>query len=1631
MKVTGGIARRALLAVAFATLLFWFVTGLSVQAQEGETATEPPLPGGAVLWVQTSEEGYRLVEYADGAYVQTHAASELAALLAQVLGRTEGCPALYFDDFCYTGDLLLPEDEVRLVGSLTLTDGSVTVTGGTVYLEGLTLTGRGRSPLLSVTGGSATVYRSHLEGAGTVCLLEGGRAQLLLSDSEVIGTGAGAALILRQGAATLRGTVVRGGEYAVVSTAQLSVERGCQLSGSLYEIRTDGVISLGGVTAPFDGTLRVRYDGSFAAGTLTPLFDSAVDGAATLSVYDVGGAPYPLTYFDSTPYTAHRRLLAVYLPLTVRYYTAQGLLTETSCLAGERLTAPTVPQREGYSFDGFFTDAGRTQPFAFAVDRDTDVWLAYRLLPPQYVLSGLSFAYDGAPHALAFRSLTHPLAAEGSFTYSWYREGERLPLATATLPVRDVADSGRYSCTVTFSHQGELVSVTTPAVAVTVTRAEVAMPTLPASYYTGAWQYPSLPDTAVYTVACAGGQAAGSYPITLTLRDPANYAFCGSVAGSLDIPFVILPAENRFLLAPRIADTYEDMPPRPQAEALFGEVLFTYGTSPDGPFSVQAPLGVGEYYLLAAVAGTANYSSLAAPPLAFSVRQDRCLGLSVASPPERTRYTAFERLELRGLTVVATMESGRTLRVAQESLTVFYTSGDCLHFGDEGLRLSYAGVSVPLPLTVVRASYDLSALCFTDREVIFDGTYHTVPYTAEICGEDGIPLRLRRVGGGIHAGLYTVTLTPYTDSTQYEAPSPLTATLTVLPATLTATVRQSSFVYDGTPKLPTVELLLPDGTPAPLSVSGARIAAGQYAATLFLDSADYCLSEAEVPFEIRRAPLDLSACRWSADRFVYDGVEKSVSLSGLPAHVLLLGYTDAVQREAGTYLATAALRYDTANYEGPETLTHSFCIEAAEYDMSGVHFPAREAIYTGELCYPILSGVLPVGADGSSPTYAFSCGATHVREGEVTVTVTFTSASRNYRTPPVCYTTVRILPREIRVVWSALSFSYDGTPHAPTATSAVAAVSVSGAATDAGEYEATAVSLDPDYTVQNAVMRYRVSRGYNRWLSQPEAASIYEGEELSVRAESAFGHATVRCYRDAAATQEVSLPLAAGVYYLVLSVAEDENVYALTSAPLRFEVLPLFPLSLTATLDGGTEGIAAFTALESRLRVTLHYNSGREEVLDPSAVTVRYERGGALLFGDTGCEILAAGLMLRLPLSVVRARYDMAAVRCETVRFVYDGTAHTPVLLGLPAGVTAELPGFTEVGSYRVTPSLLYDSENYEAPTLAPFTVTVEPAVLEQPLLSQVVTYDGEGQLPRLPQGCLTDGGAVRHAGTYPFTVYVADSARYCFPDGQTVLTVTLTVLPRRAILRIDDLTMPRGEPLGTPSYSVAGLLPGDRLEPVFALTGEGRITATVGHPDYLVSVEDGTAVFTDPVAPAPELSTLLLVLLFFILLSLLVLAMIFRRGALPFLRLTPAAPGDRGCTALVPVVTPLGGADGLMSVTAQRADQLISDALARSLLQRGHTPILTQGRRSAAVGTDALCAAFAPGETVDINGMKARGLLPVDAGVVRIVARGVMDRPLTVMANAFDAVAVKMLVLTGGSAQRVPTRRPPRRQQR
>lgn len=123
-----------------------------------------------------------------------------------------------------------------------------------------------------------------------------------------------------------------------------------------------------------------------------------------------------------------------------------------------------------------------------------------------------------------------------------------------------------------------------------------------------------------------------------------------------------------------------------------------------------------------------------------------------------------------------------------------------------------------------------------------------------------------------------------------------------------------------------------------------------------------------------------------------------------------------------------------------------------------------------------------------------------------------------------------------------------------------------------------------------------------------------------------------------------------------------------------------------------------------------------------------------------------------------------------------------------------------------------------------------------------------------------------------------------------------------------------------------------------------------------------------------------------------------------------------------VPAIIEPKHAPVLDTVSVDEANDLMSDSDALAAIESVSADdlpptVYSSHGKKYEVNIDVISNAFSADETVSLDSLKEKGLVPKGAKAVKILARGSLDKPLTVIAQDFSSAAVKMITLTGGHA--------------
>ena len=101
--------------------------------------------------------------------------------------------------------------------------------------------------------------------------------------------------------------------------------------------------------------------------------------------------------------------------------------------------------------------------------------------------------------------------------------------------------------------------------------------------------------------------------------------------------------------------------------------------------------------------------------------------------------------------------------------------------------------------------------------------------------------------------------------------------------------------------------------------------------------------------------------------------------------------------------------------------------------------------------------------------------------------------------------------------------------------------------------------------------------------------------------------------------------------------------------------------------------------------------------------------------------------------------------------------------------------------------------------------------------------------------------------------------------------------------------------------------------------------------------------------------------------------------------------------------------------VTVQEAKEVVSDEVAEALIEVEEETEKIYGTKKGVINLDVISKHFNAGDVVTVNILKEKKLIDKNICFIKVLARGVLDKPLTIKAQDFSIDAAKMIELTGG----------------
>lgn len=106
-------------------------------------------------------------------------------------------------------------------------------------------------------------------------------------------------------------------------------------------------------------------------------------------------------------------------------------------------------------------------------------------------------------------------------------------------------------------------------------------------------------------------------------------------------------------------------------------------------------------------------------------------------------------------------------------------------------------------------------------------------------------------------------------------------------------------------------------------------------------------------------------------------------------------------------------------------------------------------------------------------------------------------------------------------------------------------------------------------------------------------------------------------------------------------------------------------------------------------------------------------------------------------------------------------------------------------------------------------------------------------------------------------------------------------------------------------------------------------------------------------------------------------------------------------------------------SISASKADEVMSDEKAEASIEEIMVNKHDEGRKEI-INIDTLSEHYNNGDEVTLESLIEKKLVSSKTGHIKVLARGVLDKTLHVVANEYSLQAVKMIILVGGSVKKV-----------
>ncbi len=1008
---------------------------------------------------------------------------------------------------------------------------------------------------------------------------------------------------------------------------------------------------------------------------------------------------------------------------------------------------------------------------------------------------------ENAPHAEALY---------GTVVYYYSVEGANEPTNLTGLSSAVPVNAGTYWVVAYVNATADYTGLFA-AKQFTISKAPIDVPTASGTkyFYTGNSQTYLPEGFRADTMYISGNvqTGAGSYPVTVTLRDTRNYEWADGSSGGLEFTFTI---GRQKVTAPAVPDgqwTYDGSAKDVTLENFSSTTMGVH--SMEGlSLEVAGVTGVrfvttdaGTYEIVISLKDTENYEWADGTDglVTLKWRVGRAenswktvpyiKGWTYGNTPSRpSGEAAFGRVTYTYYT-----EEGQPV-----TPSVYMSAGKYYVIAAVAGNGNYGELNLRIDFTVAKAEYDFSGVTWTEQAE-YTGKELRPAATGLPVGLDDIAVSYT-VEGATDAREYSLSVTFTTASRNYFIPEQdYTVQFEILPRTVTAQWQSGELTYNGKDRRGEVKAFYTDvdGRLQPLDVrltgdedfTRVNEAGYTFTATMPGDVENYELAEeAKAVFYILPADITVNILDYTVTYTGEDFAEKHGTynyevtgggyVKGDDLDITLSILADEAIN-VGSYAiggSSANANYNVTFIQGVFSIQHARL--GVKVNAGGGEYLGTIAEATAEFTDP--DGA-PAGVGGFVITYSGAANDGTIVNGPdvpalpgtYVVTVSFENA--NYIAEGGVAT--MIISRATVSLPEISSVQYSGhNMKADIADGELYTVTRNEGGINVGSYPVE-LKLSDSYNYRwsnssgdTAVVYFTITIADNS-ITAPEINATYVyGEAIAPwGAQAEFGSPDDIYYLFSESENgsfTPTVPVNAGTYYVRAAIAATSNYYGATSGQaVEFAILPR-QIGAPKLQNGSTvyTGGEQSNMLYGYDRTYMSVSTGSLSIMQTEDGNLRLSATNAgryeitFTLTDSRNFIWEEGFSGSVVWQILRADYDLGGISFEDTTYTYDGTAKSVFVKGvLPEGLSVEYSGNGRInaGTYSVTATFAGDYDNYNE--IAPITVrlVIEKADYDLSGITFADTtfaYDGT-EKSVLVQGTLPAGLKVEYSGNGMVTV--------------------------------------------------------------------------------------------------------------------------------------------------------------------------------------------------------------------------------------------------------------------------------------